>query len=81
MVKDAGTRVRNSVRNVEDALVEGALLTVFVVFLFLNALGDRRLLQDWRFRSLPSRHSSPSGHAASRSIRCRCSACRSLSES
>src|SRR5881394_253970 len=37
IVRDAGTRVRNSVRNVEEALVEGALLTVLVVFLFLNS--------------------------------------------
>ena len=37
VVKDAGTRVRNSVHNVEDALIEGAILTVFVVFLFLNS--------------------------------------------
>ncbi|HEX7020924.1 MAG TPA: efflux RND transporter permease subunit [Gemmatimonadaceae bacterium] len=36
-VRDAGVRVRNSVRNVEEALVEGALLTVLVVFLFLNS--------------------------------------------
>src|SRR5689334_24912018 len=36
-VRDAGTRVRNSVRNVEETLVEGALLTVLVVFLFLNS--------------------------------------------
>ncbi len=36
-VRDAGERVRNSVRNVEEALIEGALLTVFVVFLFLNS--------------------------------------------
>jgi HAE1 family hydrophobic/amphiphilic exporter-1 len=36
-VRDAGTRVRNSVRNVEEALVEGAILTVLVVFLFLNS--------------------------------------------
>ncbi len=36
-VRDAGTRVRNSVRNVQEALVEGALLTVLVVFLFLNS--------------------------------------------
>src|SRR5262249_6284941 len=28
IVRDAGTRVRNSVRNVEEALVEGAVLTV-----------------------------------------------------
>src|SRR5262249_12197695 len=34
---DAGVRVRNSVRNVQEALVEGALLTVLVVFLFLNS--------------------------------------------
>ena len=37
VVRDAGTRVRNSVRNVEEALVEGAVLTVLVVFLFLNS--------------------------------------------
>jgi HAE1 family hydrophobic/amphiphilic exporter-1 len=37
VVRDAGTRVRNSVRNVEEALVEGAILTVLVVFLFLNS--------------------------------------------
>lgn len=37
IVRDAGTRVRDSVRNVEEALVEGAALTVLVVFLFLNS--------------------------------------------
>ena len=37
IVRDAGARVRNSVRNVEETLVEGALLTVLVVFLFLNS--------------------------------------------
>jgi HAE1 family hydrophobic/amphiphilic exporter-1 len=37
VVRDAGERVRQSVRNVEEALVEGALLTVLVVFLFLNS--------------------------------------------
>ncbi|HEV7786109.1 MAG TPA: efflux RND transporter permease subunit, partial [Thermoanaerobaculia bacterium] len=37
VVRDAGERVHNSVRNVEEALIEGALLTVFVVFLFLNS--------------------------------------------
>jgi HAE1 family hydrophobic/amphiphilic exporter-1 len=37
VVRDAGTRVRNSVRNVEEALIEGAILTVLVVFLFLNS--------------------------------------------
>ena len=37
VVRDAGQRVHNSVRNVEEALLEGALLTVFVVFLFLNS--------------------------------------------
>ena len=36
-VRDAGVRVRASVRNVEDTLIEGALLTVLVVFLFLNS--------------------------------------------
>jgi HAE1 family hydrophobic/amphiphilic exporter-1 len=37
MVKDGGERVDNSVRNVQETLVEGALLTVLVVFLFLNS--------------------------------------------
>ncbi len=37
VVRDAGTRVADSVRNVEEALVEGAALTVLVVFLFLNS--------------------------------------------
>jgi HAE1 family hydrophobic/amphiphilic exporter-1 len=37
VVQNSGTRVRDSVRNVQSALVEGALLTVFVVFLFLNS--------------------------------------------
>jgi HAE1 family hydrophobic/amphiphilic exporter-1 len=37
IVRDAGGRVRNSVRNVQSALVEGALLTVLVVFVFLNS--------------------------------------------
>jgi HAE1 family hydrophobic/amphiphilic exporter-1 len=37
VVRDAGERVENSVRNVQEALVEGAVLTVLVVFLFLNS--------------------------------------------
>jgi len=37
VVRDAGERVRNSVRNVQEALIEGTLLTVGVVFLFLNS--------------------------------------------
>ncbi len=37
VVVDAGTRVHAAVRNVQEALVEGAILTVFVVFLFLNS--------------------------------------------
>src|SRR5262249_31098461 len=37
IVRDAGTRVADSVRNVEEALIEGAALTVLVVFLFLNS--------------------------------------------
>ena len=37
VVRNSGQRVRRSVRNVEEALVEGALLTVLVVFLFLNS--------------------------------------------
>src|SRR6476469_9467242 len=36
-VQNAGERVSHAVRNVEEALIEGALLTVFVVFLFLNS--------------------------------------------
>jgi len=37
IVQDAGQRVSRAVRNVQEALVEGALLTVLVVFLFLNS--------------------------------------------
>ncbi|MBL0171202.1 MAG: efflux RND transporter permease subunit [Gemmatimonadaceae bacterium] len=37
MVRDGGVRIDNSVRNVEETLVEGAALTVLVVFLFLNS--------------------------------------------
>jgi len=37
VVKNKGTRVTNSVNNVQSALIEGALLTVLVVFLFLNS--------------------------------------------
>jgi HAE1 family hydrophobic/amphiphilic exporter-1 len=37
IVKDAGTRVKNSVATVEEALFLGAILTVLVVFLFLNS--------------------------------------------
>jgi HAE1 family hydrophobic/amphiphilic exporter-1 len=37
VVRDAGTRVRNSVASVQAALIEGAALTVLVVFLFLNS--------------------------------------------
>src|SRR5256712_3951283 len=37
IVRDSGVRVANSVRNVEEALVEGAALTVLVVFVFLNS--------------------------------------------
>jgi HAE1 family hydrophobic/amphiphilic exporter-1 len=37
LVKDAGVRVDHAVRNVEEALLEGAALTVLVVFLFLNS--------------------------------------------
>ena len=37
VVTDSGERVRSSVRNVQEALFEGALLTILVVFLFLNS--------------------------------------------
>src|SRR5215208_4878956 len=37
LVRDAGTRVDIAVTNVQEALVEGAILTVLVVFLFLNS--------------------------------------------
>ena len=37
LVRDAGPRVRTAVKNVQLALVEGAILTVLVVFLFLNS--------------------------------------------
>jgi HAE1 family hydrophobic/amphiphilic exporter-1 len=37
IVQDAGVRVEHAVRNVQEALIEGALLTVLVVFLFLNS--------------------------------------------
>ena len=37
VVKDSGTRVAHAVRNVEEALLLGAFLTVLVVFLFLNS--------------------------------------------
>src|SRR5437867_4163525 len=37
IVKDAGQRVSASVRNVEEALLIGAMLTVLVVFVFLNS--------------------------------------------
>ncbi len=37
IVRDAGVRVAAAVRNVEEALFEGAILTVLVVFLFLNS--------------------------------------------
>ncbi|HMU60887.1 MAG TPA: efflux RND transporter permease subunit [Gemmatimonadales bacterium] len=37
VVKNSGVRVTAAVRNVQEALFEGALLTVLVVFLFLNS--------------------------------------------
>ncbi|HEX2092551.1 MAG TPA: efflux RND transporter permease subunit [Longimicrobiaceae bacterium] len=37
VVQNAGERVRDSVHNVQRSLFEGALLTVLVVFLFLNS--------------------------------------------
>ena len=37
LVKDSGVRVEHAVSNVEEALILGAMLTVLVVFLFLNS--------------------------------------------
>src|SRR6478735_3141339 len=37
LVKDSGVRVEHAVTNVEEALILGAVLTVLVVFLFLNS--------------------------------------------
>src|SRR3954467_9826817 len=37
IVRDAGKRVADSVRNVEEGVLEGAFLTVLVVFVFLNS--------------------------------------------
>ena len=37
LVRNAGTRVTASLHNVQEALFEGAFLTVIVVFLFLNS--------------------------------------------
>ena len=37
VVRDAGVRVSNAVASVQEALLEGAFLTVVVVFLFLNS--------------------------------------------
>ncbi|HEX3865749.1 MAG TPA: efflux RND transporter permease subunit, partial [Gemmatimonadaceae bacterium] len=37
LVKDSGTRVMHAVQNVEEALFLGAILTVLVVFVFLNS--------------------------------------------
>ncbi len=37
VVRDAGVRVDRSVKNVIETLIEGALLTVLVVFVFLNS--------------------------------------------
>jgi HAE1 family hydrophobic/amphiphilic exporter-1 len=37
IVRNAGDRVERSVANVQETLLEGALLTVLVVFLFLNS--------------------------------------------
>ena len=37
VVQNSGERVENSVANVQEALLEGALLTILTVFLFLNS--------------------------------------------
>ncbi len=37
VVRDSGVQVSNSVSSVQEALIEGAALTVLVVFLFLNS--------------------------------------------
>jgi HAE1 family hydrophobic/amphiphilic exporter-1 len=75
VVQNAGERVENSVDNVQETLIEGAILTVLVVFLFLNS---------WRSTvitglALPCRcwpRSRRFGRSASRSTPCRCWACR-----
>ena len=36
-MQNAGDRVRQSVADVQRALIEGAILTVLVVFVFLNS--------------------------------------------
>jgi HAE1 family hydrophobic/amphiphilic exporter-1 len=79
-VRDGGARVRRSVSNVQETLFEGALLTVLVVFLFLNS---------WRSTVITGLALPVSVLAAfvavwasaSRSTRCRCSGCRSPSAS
>jgi HAE1 family hydrophobic/amphiphilic exporter-1 len=65
IVRDAGQRVEDSVRNVEETLIEGAMLTVLVVFVFLIS-GDRRSSRDSRFPSPSSPPSFRSGCSASR---------------
>jgi HAE1 family hydrophobic/amphiphilic exporter-1 len=37
LIRDAGSRVEASVESVQSALIEGAVLTIFTVFLFLNS--------------------------------------------
>ena len=66
MVRDAGERVETSVDNVEEALVEGALLTVLVVFLFLNSWRSTVITGLALPVSRAGRRSSPCGCSASR---------------
>ena len=75
LVRDAGRRVDASVENVQSALIEGAVLTVLVVFLFLNS---------WRSTVITGLALPVSVLATfiavlcsgSSSRRCRCSDCR-----
>src|SRR5258708_19699997 len=43
VIKNAGERVDRAVLNVEESLLLGALLTVLVVFLFLNSCRSARI--------------------------------------
>ena len=80
LVKDSGTRVDHAVANVEESLLLGAVLTVLVVFLFLNS---------WRSTVITGLALPVSVLASFIAVwalgfklrRCRCWACRSRSVS